>query len=121
VNPDGSRALVGGTQTGALKAYRVRTVPEPSGGGGGSISGIAYTGGKVVITYTGTLSSADTVSGTFAPVTAGELTLFGNSGRGAKILPRQLIDRSIRQQHSERPNFGSASFFIFLRAPRRII
>jgi hypothetical protein len=29
VNSDGSRALVGGTQTGSLSAFRTRTVPEP--------------------------------------------------------------------------------------------
>jgi hypothetical protein len=30
INPDGTRALVNGTQTGALKAFRTRTVAEPA-------------------------------------------------------------------------------------------
>ncbi len=44
VNKDGSRALVGGSQTGAVKAYRTRTVAEPTGGstGGGTLASQRY-------------------------------------------------------------------------------
>jgi hypothetical protein len=70
VNSDGGRALVGGSQAGALKAYRVRTVSEPSGSTGGGITSFSLTGGKLVINFTGTLSSATSVLGPFQPVPA---------------------------------------------------
>jgi hypothetical protein len=66
VNADGSRALVGGTQTGALKAYRTRTVAEPAAG---QITSWSLVDGKLVLRYTGTLKSAPNVSGPFQPVT----------------------------------------------------
>jgi hypothetical protein len=74
VNNDGSRALLNGAQTGALKTFRARSVSEP-GVGGGSIQGISLTAGKVVITFTGTLKSAATVNGVFTPV-AGAVSPF---------------------------------------------
>lgn len=67
VNADDSRALVNGTQPGALKSYKVRTVPEPSITPGG-IGAFAYTDGKLVLTYAGTLKTAATLSGTYTPV-----------------------------------------------------
>ena len=69
VNTDGSRALVNGTQNGAIKAYRKRTVAEPEVTAGG-IESIALNGGKAIIAYTGTLKSADTVTGPFSAVPA---------------------------------------------------
>jgi hypothetical protein len=74
VNNDGSRALLNGAQSGALKTFRARSVSEP-GVGGGSIQGISLTAGKVVITFTGTLKSTATVNGAFAPV-AGAVSPF---------------------------------------------
>ena len=68
VGADGSKALVGGTQPGAIKAYRVRTVAEPSGGGTGGISAFALAGGQLQLTFTGTLKSAATVNGPFTAV-----------------------------------------------------
>jgi hypothetical protein len=67
VNPDGSRALVNGTQTGSLKTFRTRTVPEP-GGPVNNISSIARVNNTVVITYTGTLKSSTTVTGPYTAV-----------------------------------------------------
>jgi hypothetical protein len=67
VNADGTRALVGGTQPGALKAFRVRTVAEPTGSTN-NITSIARSGNSVVITYTGTLKSAATVTGPYTTV-----------------------------------------------------
>lgn len=68
LNADGTRALVNGTQPGALKSYRVRTVPEPVVTPGG-ISGYAFTDGKLVLTYSGTLKSATTLGGAYTAVT----------------------------------------------------
>ena len=70
VAADGSKALVGGTQTGALKTYRVRTVAEPTGGGNGGISAFRLTGGQLQLTFTGTLKSADTVAGPYQAVSS---------------------------------------------------
>lgn len=67
VNADGTRALVNGTQTGALKSYKVRTVPEPTLTPGG-ISGYAHTDGKLVLTYSGTLKSSSTLGGAYTAV-----------------------------------------------------
>jgi hypothetical protein len=83
VNPDGSRALVGGTQPGSLKAYRVRTVPEPSTPSGpGSIT-FSYTNGKLVLTYGGTLQSSGKVTGPFQPV-AGAASPYSVTPSGAQ-------------------------------------
>jgi hypothetical protein len=65
---NGTRALVGGTQPGALKAFRTRTVAEPALPSAGAVSRIGLAGGKVTIEYTGTLKSAATVTGPYAPV-----------------------------------------------------
>ena len=43
-------------------------LPPIPGGGAGEISGIENNGGSIVINYTGTLMSSDTVNGDFAPV-----------------------------------------------------
>ena len=66
VNSDGSYALVNGAQSGALKGYRTRTVPEPVVGG--SIESVSLVDGKVVISYTGTLKAASTLGGTYETV-----------------------------------------------------
>ncbi len=65
VNADGSRALVGGTQPGALKAYRVRTVPEPTAG---QITSWSVANGNLVLNYTGVLKSATSVQGPYQAV-----------------------------------------------------
>lgn len=69
VNADGSRALVGGTQTGALKTFKRRTVAEPAIPSiAGSVSKIGIANGKVVIEYTGALKSANSLTSPFTPV-----------------------------------------------------
>jgi len=69
VNPDGSRALVNGTQTGSLKSFRTRTVPEPEipVGGDATFNPPTITGGQVNLSWegTGTLQeSADLINWT---------------------------------------------------------
>jgi len=85
LNTDGSRALVGGTQTGSLKAYRARTVAEPGGGGGtGGIISFTGTGNNLTINYDGTLSSSTNVAGPFQPLTGAAkpyITNFGDKSR----------------------------------------
>jgi hypothetical protein len=56
VNPDGSRALVNGTQTGALTSFRTRTVPEPEipVGGEATFNPPTITGGQVNLSWEGT-------------------------------------------------------------------
>ena len=44
-------------------------LPPVPGGGSGAISGIENNGGTIVISYTGTLMSSDSVTGDFSPVT----------------------------------------------------
>lgn len=66
VNADGSLALVNGSQTGALRTYRTRTVPEPEIGG--EIEAVSLVNGQVVITYTGTLKGAATLGGPYETV-----------------------------------------------------
>ena len=66
VNGDGSRALVGGTQPGSLKAYRTRTVAEPVEAS--NITAWSVADGKLMIQYTGTLKASSTVTGPFLPV-----------------------------------------------------
>lgn len=67
ITPDGKRILVNDTATtGAIKAYRARTAtPQPKP----TIS-LATQGGNVVITFTGTLQAADSVTGTWTDVNA---------------------------------------------------
>jgi hypothetical protein len=56
VNPDGSRALVNGTQTGSLKSFRTRTVPEPEipVGGDATFAPPTITDGQVNLSWEGT-------------------------------------------------------------------
>ncbi len=68
INADGSRALVNGAQPGALKAFRVRTVPEPAALPPPAKSSIAFRNGKVEIQFTGTLKASATVVGPYQPV-----------------------------------------------------
>jgi hypothetical protein len=68
LNPDGSAALVNGTQTGAVKAYRKRTVAEPVAPSSGGIESVALSNGKVVINFTGTLKAAGTIAGPYTAV-----------------------------------------------------
>lgn len=73
VAADGSRALVNGTQPGALQAFRNRSggptsIPElPTGGGEPDTLTIARDGGNVTIGWEdGTLQEADTVTGPYS-------------------------------------------------------
>lgn len=71
VDAQGKRALVNGPETGVtpLKAFRRRTVAEPElPGNNNNISAVARQGGQVVITYTGTLKSAEQVGGPYTDV-----------------------------------------------------
>ena len=62
VAKDGTKTLLNDSKAGALKGYRARTfVAAPT-------IGIAKTPGNVVITYTGTLQSADAVTGPWSDV-----------------------------------------------------
>lgn len=67
----GKPALVNGPDTGVapLKAFQRRTVAEPSLPTTTPAIGIATQGGKVVVTYVGTLQAADAAGGPYAPVT----------------------------------------------------
>lgn len=55
VNPDGSRALVNGTQTGSLRAFRTRTVPEPEipVGGDATFNPPTITAGQINLSWEG--------------------------------------------------------------------
>ncbi|MCP5528723.1 MAG: hypothetical protein H7A47_18180, partial [Verrucomicrobiales bacterium] len=65
VNQDGSRALVGGTQTGSLKAYRTRTVAEPALPAYVPASiGLNFAADEAAGTSSGSLAAAD-VAGAF--------------------------------------------------------
>jgi hypothetical protein len=68
VSPQGNRALVNGTQPGALKSYRRRTVAEPALPAGTPTLGLLRDGAVFRLQYTGTLESAPTVNGPFSPV-----------------------------------------------------
>jgi hypothetical protein len=74
VNADGTRALVNGTQAGALRTFRRRTVAEPGGGGGTPT--LAFTGivrnanGSITLTWTGggTLQTSPSINGPWTDV-----------------------------------------------------
>jgi len=74
VNADGTRALVNGTQAGALRSFRRRTVSEP---GGGTTTPLVFTGivrnanGSLTLTWTGggTLQSSPSINGPWTDVT----------------------------------------------------
>ena len=68
LNADGSAALVNGAQTGAIRAYRTRTVAEPEIPDEAGIASIVLSDGNVVIDYAGTLKSSDSVTGPFTAV-----------------------------------------------------
>ncbi|MBL9137059.1 MAG: hypothetical protein JNK85_14400, partial [Verrucomicrobiales bacterium] len=68
VNNNGIRALVNGAQTGALKSFKRRTVAEPSLPANNPTVAIARSGANTVITYTGTLQSADAATGPYTAV-----------------------------------------------------
>ncbi len=53
VNADGSRALVNGTQTGAIKGYRTRTVAEPTLPTAGPELSISLAAGNITIAWQG--------------------------------------------------------------------
>jgi hypothetical protein len=73
VNADGTRALVNGTQAGALRSFRRRTVAEP---GGGSTTPLAFSSivrnanGSITLTWTGggTLQSSASIQGPWTDV-----------------------------------------------------
>ncbi len=69
VNANGTRALVNGTQTGSLKAFKRRTVAEPSLPTTTPTLAIARQGGNAMLTYVGTLQSADNATGPYTAVT----------------------------------------------------
>ena len=74
VNADGTRALVNGTQAGALRTFRRRTVAEP--GGGGTPTPLVFTGivrnanGSLTLTWTGggTLQTSTSINGPWTDV-----------------------------------------------------
>ena len=68
---NGERVLINDSAAGGLKAYRSRTgtpTDLDTGGGDGAISSVALTDGSVVIEYSGTLKSADSVTGPYNAV-----------------------------------------------------
>lgn len=73
VNADGTRALVNGTQAGALRTFRRRTVAEPGGSG---TPALAFTGivrnanGSLTFTWTGggTLQTSPSINGPWTDV-----------------------------------------------------
>ena len=73
VNANGTRALVNGTQAGALRSFRRRTVAEP---GGGSTTPLAFSSivrnanGSITLTWTGggTLQSSASIKGPWTDV-----------------------------------------------------
>lgn len=67
-NAAGTRALVNGTQTGALKAYEQRTVAEPELPVATPTVAVARQGATAVITYTGVLQGAELVQGPYTDV-----------------------------------------------------
>jgi hypothetical protein len=85
VNPNGTRALVNGTQTGALKSFLRRTVAEPSLPATTPTLGVARQGGNMVLTYTGTLQSADSVNGPYAAVAGATSPLTVTPAGGQKF------------------------------------
>jgi len=54
LNPNGSRALVNGTQTGSIKAYRTRTVAEPTLPATSTTLTVTRTAGNIAIAWVGT-------------------------------------------------------------------
>jgi hypothetical protein len=68
LNADESAALINGAQTGAIPAYRTRTVAEPEIPDDAGVSSIVLSGGNVIIEYQGTLKSANSVTGPFTSV-----------------------------------------------------
>lgn len=82
INANGTRALVNGTQTGALKSFKRRTVAEPGLPTTTPTLGVARSGGNVVLTYTGSLQSADNVKGPYTAV-AGATSPFTVTPAGA--------------------------------------
>ena len=85
VNANGTRALVNGTQTGSLKAFKRRTVAEPSLPTTTPTLSVARQGGNVVVTYTGTLQSADSVSGPYTAVAGATSPLSVTPAGGQKF------------------------------------
>jgi hypothetical protein len=85
VNPNGTRALVNGTQTGSLKTFKRRTVAEPSLPTTTPTLGVARQGGNLVLTYTGTLQSADSVNGPYAAVAGATSPLTVTPAGGQKF------------------------------------
>lgn len=53
VNPNGSRALVNGTQTGSIKAFRTRTVAEPTLPATSTSLTVTRTGGNITVAWVG--------------------------------------------------------------------
>ncbi|MFM1941434.1 MAG: hypothetical protein RI897_416 [Verrucomicrobiota bacterium] len=69
VNEDGSAALVGGQQTGAIAAFQTRTVAEPEiPAQGGGIASVSLEGQNLVIEFSGTLKSSASLEGPFEAV-----------------------------------------------------
>ncbi len=66
----GERVLINDTASGGLKAYRSRSgIPaDVEVGGDGAISSVALADGSVVIEYTGTLKSSESVTGPYTAV-----------------------------------------------------
>ncbi len=85
VNSSGVRALVNGTQPGALKSFKRRTVAEPSLPTTTPTLGVTRQGGNLVLTYTGTLQSADSVNGPYAAVAGATSPLTVTPAGGQKF------------------------------------
>jgi hypothetical protein len=68
INAAGQRALVNGAQTGALKSWQVRSVPEPALPQPTPTIAIAREATGTVIRYTGTLQVANSVEGPYSDV-----------------------------------------------------
>lgn len=68
VQPDGTKVLVNDSTAGALKAYQFQALAVKSVTTKPTL-GIARAGGQLTVTFTGTLQSADAITGPWADVT----------------------------------------------------
>lgn len=83
VNPNGSRALVNGTQTGSLRAFRTRTVAEPALPTEAPELTISLSGGNITIAWEGAGTLEESTSLTTWTAVAGAANPYTTAASGA--------------------------------------